>query len=66
MYPVLFPFHGCTPYDVQCHFADDSENLDVSVLNHNTVSLNGISENDSIKRCLYADPGGRAVEGVCL
>jgi len=31
-----------------------------------TVSLNGTSKNDSNIRYLYADPGGRAVEGLCL
>ena len=66
MYLVLFPFHVCTQYDVQCHFADDPENHAVSILNHNTVSFKGTSKNDSNTTGLYADPGGRAVEGVCL
>ena len=50
---------------MRCHFADDSENRTVSILNHTTVSFNGTSKNDSITRCLYADPGGRAVEIAC-
>jgi hypothetical protein len=62
MYLVPFPFHGCTQYDVQCHFADDSENHAVSILNYNTVSFNGTSKNDSNTTGLYADPGGRALE----
>jgi hypothetical protein len=66
VYLVPFPFHGCTQYDVQCHFADDSQNHAVSILNHNTLSFNGTSKNDSNTTGLYADPGGRAFEGVCL
>ena len=66
MYLVPFPFHGCTQYDVRCHFAGDSENHAVSILNHNTVSFNGSSKNGSNTTDLYDDPGGRAVEVVCL
>jgi hypothetical protein len=36
---VLVPLHGCTQYDMQCHFADESENRAVSILNQTTVSL---------------------------
>jgi len=66
MYLVLFPFHVCTQYDVQCHFANDSENHVASILNQTTVSFNGTSKNDSSTRCLYADPCGRVVEIACL
>jgi len=44
---VLVPFRGWPQYDVQWHFADDSENHAVSSLNQTTVSFKRISKNDS-------------------
>jgi hypothetical protein len=66
IYLVLFPFRGWPQHDEQCHFADDSENLAVSILNMKTVSFYGKSKNDPNTSCLYNDLSGRVVEIACL